>query len=293
MHDHSHNHNQIKNIKIAVILNIGFSIIEFIAGFLTNSMTVLADAFHDLGDALILSFAWFSEKYSNKKVDDNSLTYGLARLPLLSAFTNSLVMFTGSIFILWYAIGRLQSPVDPNVTGMSAIAILGIVVNGAAIFKMKKNEGLNSKVMTLHFFEDVFGWVAVLVISIIMRFYDVPILDPLTSIGITIYILVKVIINLKSSIMMFIQKAPANIDMGKLRQSIEKVKNVSYICDLHVWTLDSIHHIFTAHICINDPVNKKTISQVRSTIRKTLEEYGKFHSTIEIEYESEKCMDKC
>ena len=288
-----HHHDHTKNIKTAVILNAVFSIIEFIAGVLTNSMTVLADAFHDLGDVFILSFAWLSEKYSSKKIEDDSLTYGFARLPLLSAFINSLVMFTGSIFILWYAIERLQNPVDPNLTGMSAIAVLGIVVNGAAIFKMKKNEGLNSKVLTLHFFEDVFGWIAVLIISIVMRFYDIPILDPLTSIVITTYILIKVIINLKQSIMMFIQKAPSDIDMTKLKENIEKIENVLSICDLHVWTLDSVNHIFTAHVCISDSANKKTISQVRFDIRKTLKKYGKFHSTIEIEHEAEKCLDKC
>ena len=292
-HDHAHHHAMVGNIRTAILLNFSFTIVELIGGLMTNSMAVLSDALHDLGDTIILTFSFFSEKYSGKKIEDTSFTYGLSRLPLVSAFVSSFVLFAGSVGIIAAAIPRLYDPVAPNATGMLYLSIPGILVNLAALLKMRKNEGINSRVLMLHFLEDALGWVAVLIISIVMHFVDLPILDPLLSIVITLYIFIRVIGNLKSSVFLFIQKAPSEINIEQIKSEIAALKQVSEICDLHAWSLDSIHHIFTIHVGVAGEIKRLDAIRLKSEIRKVLSRHGKFHATIEIEYEDEECKDTC
>lgn len=292
-HGHNHAHDRIKNIGVAVSLNFLFTIIEIVGAIWTNSMAILSDAIHDLGDTVILSFSYFSEKYSTKNTEDETYTYGLSRLPLLSAFLSSFVLLIGSIFILFSAIPRLFHPGDVNVPGMIILSIPGILINGAAILRLKKNEGLNSKVIALHLLEDALGWVAVLIVSIVMYFYYIPVLDPVLSIFFTLFILYRVLGNLKKSVLLFIQKAPPSINVFAIKSEILKMKNILEICDFHIWSLDSIRHIFTIHVRIKKQLGEKSISLLKENIRIVLKRHGSFHSTIEIEYSHEKCGDSC
>lgn len=293
-HSHQHHHHEhLKNIGLAVALNFGFTILEIIGALWTNSMAILSDAIHDLGDTIILSFSYFSEKYSNAQTNDETYTYGLSRLPLLSALVSSLVLLAGSIFILFTVFPRLLSPAEINVNGMILLAIPGVIVNGLAIVRLSKNEGLNSRVLSLHLLEDVLGWVAVLVVGIIMHFYYLPILDPILSIAITLYILVRVFANIKNSFLLFIQKAPNDIDLPSIKSEILKMNSVMEICDFHVWSLDSVRHIFTIHIRMKKKATEKTISNTKDKIRQILKTHGSFHSTIEVEYFYESCADSC
>ncbi|MDH4261471.1 MAG: cation diffusion facilitator family transporter [Spirochaetia bacterium] len=301
MHDHHHSHHDhghdehvhLKNIGYAVALNFIFTIIEIFGALWTNSMAIFSDAIHDLGDTIILSFSYYSEKFANKTTDDENYTYGLSRLPLLSAFISSFVLLGGSVFILFTAIPRLFHPNDINVEGMMLLAILGVIINAGAILRLKNNEGLNSRVLALHLLEDVLGWVAVLIVSIVMHFYYLPILDPILSIGITLYILYRVLGNLKKSLLLFIQKAPLNINVHEIKKDILNMDEVYEICDFHIWSLDSIRHIFTIHIRIKQKLPEKKVSSIKDNIRKILKTHGSFHSTIEIEYFFEKCGDTC
>lgn len=290
---HHHHHGQAKNIGYAVLLNLAFTIVELVGGVLTNSVAVISDAIHDLGDTVILSFSYFAEKYAGKKSGDDSYTYGLSRLPLLSAFLSSLVLVVGSVFVLMAAIPRLSNPVEPNALGMAALAIPGIAINTAALFRLKKNEGLNSKILWVHFLEDALGWVAILAASIVMHFVYIPILDPLLSIVITLYILARVLPSLKKSVLLFIQTAPEDIDVEEIRRQIESLPEIQEVCDFHIWSLDSVHHVFTTHICLKGKPGKADEIAVKAKVREILKERGRFHSTIEIEFEGEECGDHC
>lgn len=292
-HDHAHHHAMVGNIRTAILLNFSFTIVELIGGLLTNSMAVLSDALHDLGDTIILTFAYYSEKYSGKKLEDTSFTYGLSRLPLVSAFLSSFILFAGSVGIIAAAIPRLYDPVEPNATGMLYLSIPGILINLAALMKIKKNEGVNTRVLVLHFLEDALGWVAVLIISIIMHFVYLPILDPLLSIAITLYILIRVAGNLKNSAFLFIQKAPEEVNLESIKNEIKNLKKTNEICDLHLWSLDSIHHIFTIHVGVSQKISRIETIKLKADIRKILSRHGKFHATIEVEYEDEECKDTC
>ena len=190
-HDHHHGHHHqhdTKNISTAFFLNLAFTIIEIIGGLMTNSVAIMSDALHDLGDSLSLGLAWYFQKVA-KKGRDKTFSYGYKRFSVLGAMINAIVLVVGSVFILQETIPRLWQPETPNVQGMFWLAILGIVVNGAAVLKLQKGTSLNEKVISLHLLEDVLGWAAVLVGSVLMYFFDLPIIDPLLSIGIAIFIL--------------------------------------------------------------------------------------------------------
>ena len=190
-HNHSHHHEDVKNIKVAFSLNLMFTIIEFVGGFLTNSMAILSDAVHDLGDSFSLGLSWYFQKIA-KRPRTKNYTYGYKRFSLLGAIINSVILVVGSVLILMNAIPRLFHPQQPDVKGMLLLAVLGVIVNGAAVLRLRKGRSLNERVVSPHLLEDVLGWLAVLVGAGIMYFVDAPFIDPLLSIAISAFILFNV-----------------------------------------------------------------------------------------------------
>ncbi len=292
-HIHSQTANNIKNIKLALFINFAFTIIELIGGFLANSVAIISNAVHDLGDTVALSFSYFSERFASHKTSDENYTYGLNRLPLLSAFINSVILLVGSIFILYNTIPRLFTPESPKANLMIIIAIVGVIANGLALYKLKANEGLNSKVMGLHLLEDVLGWVSVLIGGIVIKYFNLHIIDPLLSIAITLYILFNVFKNLRSAFQLFMQKSPATIDSNEILFKIKEDKNIISIEDFHIWSLEGTQHVLSAHIKVKDSILPADMIDLKSRIRDEIKKYGDIHSTIEFEYESENCDDHC
>jgi len=194
MSEHHHRHHpagDTGNLKTAFFLNFAFTIIEIIGGILTNSVAILSDAIHDFGDSLSLGLAWYLQKLS-KKGRNSTFTYGYKRFSLLGAIITSLVLVIGSVIILYEAIPRLFQPEPAHVPGMIGMAILGVIVNGAAVWRTRSGQSMNEQVVSWHLLEDVLGWMAVLLGAVLMYFFDAPIIDPLLSIGITLFILYNV-----------------------------------------------------------------------------------------------------
>lgn len=210
MNEHDHEHGREGNIKIAFFLNLFFTILEIIGGLWTNSMAILSDALHDLGDSISLGMAWYFEKYSQKGPDE-FFSFGYARFSLLGALINSMVLIIGSILVLSRSIPRIFQPESVNAEGMLVFAILGIAINGLAAIRLRKGTSLNEKVVSWHLLEDVLGWIAVLAVSIALLFIDLPILDPILSILITLFVLFNVIKNIKAVMHVFLQGVPKNI----------------------------------------------------------------------------------
>lgn len=296
-HGHSHGHfghnHSYKNIGIAFILNFFFSLVEFVGGILTNSVAIISDAIHDMGDAVSLVVSWALEKYS-KKSPDKKYTFGYGRFSLLAALINSLVLLVGSTFVLISAIPRLLNPEQVNAEGMLYIAILGIVINLAAFFSVSKGQSLNEKTVSWHLFEDVLGWFAVLITSIVLMFVNFPILDSILSILITLFILYKVGKNLVSIFKVFLEATPDGSSIDDISKAIIEKTDAIDIHHIHVWTLDGINHYLTAHIVIKDNSTDEEIVKIKSQIRDVLKDKNMKHITIEIEFESEVCLnDKC
>ena len=287
-HNHSHSHQITKNIKIAFLLNFSFAILEIFGGRWTNSLAIISDAIHDLGDSLSLGLAWYLEKKSNQK-GNNLFSYGYRRLSLLAALLNTLILLLGSLYIISEAIPRLINPEPANAEGMIFLAILGVVVNGLAMSKLFGNDSLNANVVAWHLLEDVLGWVAVLVVSVTLLFTDFYILDPILSILISSYILYNAIANLRKTLILFLQAVPDTIDIAKLEASIISLDRVNSIHHTHVWSLDGEHHVFSTHVVVMDETTREEIQSIKSAIQHLGDSLNLEHITVEIEYLNEHC----
>lgn len=287
-HEHSHDHSNVSNIKIAFLLNFSFTLLEIVGGILTNSVAILSDAVHDLGDSLSLGLAWFLGNYSEKE-NNNQYTYGYRRFSLLSALINTVVLIIGSVFVLISAVPRLINPQQPSAKGMIGFAVVGIIVNGIGAFKTKGGSSLNERVVSWHLLEDVLGWAAVLVVGIIMYFKEIPILDPLLSIAITLYILFNVFSSFKETILLFLQTVPKDVDIEELILKFENIDNVIDTHHTHVWSLDSERHVLSTHLRVEDACTLDEILRVKREARDLLSGLNIEHITIEVEFESEDC----
>lgn len=291
-HDHSHNHiDSYSNIKIAFFLNLLFTIIEIIGGLWTNSVAILSDAVHDLGDSVSLGLSWYLEKYS-KKDPDQVFSFGYSRFSLLSAFFNSLILIVGSIFVLMRAVPRLFSPEPINAVGVLIFALFGITVNGIAAYRLSRGSSINERVITLHFLEDVLGWVSILIVSLIYLYKEIPILDPILSIMITIYILFNVSKNFKKILKIFLQAVPKNISIDKIEEIISKIPQVINVHHTHLWSLDGDKNLLSTHIVVDDDLENKKIFEIKESIKTDLLDHGIDHVTIEIDFRSDVCKDE-
>lgn len=285
-HNHSHEHSNnssTKNILTAFFLNLFFAIIELVGGLITNSVAILSDAVHDFGDCISLGISWQLQKKSNQRSDKN-YSYGYKRFSLLGSVFLSGVLFVGSIFVLVEAIKRLFDPQVVNAQGMLWLAILGIIINGAAALSVKRGDTLNERAVFLHIMEDVLGWIGVLVISIVMIFTSLPILDPLLSIGITMWVLFNVYKNLRDTFKILLQAIPEDLDIEELTKEINQVDNVISIHDLHVWTQDGSSHVMTLHV-----VTDNNQSLIKEKIRIIAQNHKIEHVTIEFENSDYSC----
>lgn len=291
-HDHSHNHSE-GNVKVAFFLNLAFTIIEIIGGLYTNSLAILSDALHDLGDSLSLGLSWYFQKLS-KKGRTKTFSYGYKRFSLLGAIINSIVLVAGSIFILTKAIPELFNPGETNVEGMLYLSILGIVVNGAAVFKLRKGESLNEKVVSLHLLEDVLGWVAVLIGSVIMMYTDAPFIDPLLSVLISLFVLYNVYKNLKKSLLVILQGIPEEISIEDIRQKLKNISKVTDIHDCHAWSMDGQYNILTLHLRLDKDYKLSEQAKLKEQVRTQLKDESINHITIEFEAQGENCeLEDC
>lgn len=286
--DYLNQHGVSHNIAVAFFLNLFFCVVELIGGLMTNSIAILSDALHDFGDSFSIGLAWYFQKISKKK-PDAKYTYGYKRFTTLSALINSMVLLTGSGFVLYASISRLFEPAKANAQGMFILGIFGVIVNGAAVLRLKKGSSLNERVVSLHMLEDVLGWVAVLIGSVVMMFVNVPVLDPILSIGISIYILYNVYHNLMSAFRVILQGKPSTVDETAIRKSLLDLPKVQSLHDLHIWTLDNEYMILTVHLVVDDEIKKNEQRTLRTAAHQILKEENIQHSTIEIEYLSETC----
>jgi cobalt-zinc-cadmium efflux system protein len=283
--DHSHNHAHShptpagRGLALAFLLNISFAVVELVGGLLTNSVAILSDALHDFGDASALGLAWYLERVSGKKAD-SAFSYGYRRYSLLSAVITSTVLICGSLFMAWRAVDRLIHPESVNAQGMLLLSILGILVNGLAFKFTHHGHSHNEKAVSLHLLEDVLGWVAVLIASIVMMFVEITWLDPALSLAISSYILWGSVKRIRETSLVFLQRVPANIDLSGVRISLERVAGVERVVDLHVWSTDGQQNIVT--LSVRTKPGSPGGSALRAALTEALGELAHHHVTIEV-----------
>lgn len=274
------------NILMAFILNLAFSVFEFVGGIFTGSVAIVSDAVHDMGDAASIGISYFLEKKS-KKQPDGKYTYGYARFSVLGSIITTVILLFGSVLVIFNAVNRIIEPTEINYNGMIIFAIIGTAINFAAAFLTRDGKSLNQKAVNLHMIEDVLGWVVVLLGAIVMRFTDFALIDPIMSIGVAVFILVHAIKNLKEAIDLFLEKTPHGITIQEMREHIAQLEGVLDVHHIHIWSMDGQAHYATMHIVTNADAH-----QIKEKIRAEAREHGISHVTLELESEGEPCHEK-
>ncbi len=275
-----------KNILIAFILNLVFSVFELIGGLFTGSIAIVSDSVHDLGDAVSIGLSYFLERKS-KKQPDSRYTYGYLRFSVLGGIITTLILLFGSLAVIYGAILRLLNPVCINYNGMIVLSIIGAIVNFLAAYFTREGDSINQKAVNLHMLEDMLGWVVVLIGSIVMRFTDIAIIDPLMSIAVAVFILINAIKNLKETLDIFLEKIPDNICIDEIRDRILEIDGVLDVHHIHIRTIDGHNNYATMHIVTNKEPHK-----IKEAVREELKEHGITHTTLELEDENEHCHEQ-
>lgn len=281
-----------ENIKVAFLLNLVFSIIEAIGGVLTNSISIISDSLHNLGDSITIGINYIFEKKS-KKLPNNEYSYGYLRYTMLGSLIASFILLVGSVVIIYNVVPRLIKPLDVNFDAMIIFGIFGLLINLYATIKIMRSKEKDKKINT-HMIEDTVIWLFILVGSICIKVFDLVIIDPILSLLIAVYILYQVYKYMKNIYNIFMEKVPKNIKIDTIKKDIEENDNIDNVHHIHIWSIDGINNYMTAHIHLNKTLSEEDIIKTKNDIKSKLKEDKINHVTLEVEYSNEKCdSDKC
>ena len=266
-------------VCVAFFLNLTYAIVEFIAGGVFGSSAVLADSVHDLGDAITIGISAFLETISNRE-EDNRYTLGYKRFSLLGALVTSIILMIGSVLVILENIAKIFHPQPVNDEGILWLGIIAITINIVSSLVVGKGKTKNESILTLHFLEDTLGWVAVILMAIVLRFTDWYILDSLLSLVISIFILTKALPRFWSTLKIFLDAVPEGVETGDLEKDLETLTNVKSVNQLSIWSMDGLENNAIIHICIKD---WEKIMETKEAVRQFLEERGVQNITIEVD----------
>ena len=266
-------------VWLAFFLNLSYAIVEFIAGGVFGSSAVLADSVHDMGDAIAIGVSAFLETISNRE-EDSHYTLGYKRFSLLGAMVTAVILMTGSVLVILGNITKLFHPQPVNDEGILWLGIIAVSINVLASLVVRKGKTKNESILSLHFLEDTLGWVAVILMAIVLRFTDWYILDPLLSLVISIFILSKAIPRFWSTLKIFLDAVPEGVDIKQVKSDLEQLDHVASLNQLNLWTMDGLEKNAIVHVCL------KEIEQMelcKESIRSKLKDCGFQNITIEID----------
>lgn len=266
-------------VWLAFVLNFSFAIIEFIFGGLFSSSAILADAVHDLGDALAIGISAFLESISNRE-EDSHYTLGYKRFSLLGAILTAVILITGSSLVILENISKLIEPQPVDHEGMLWLGVIAIAINLTASLIVRKGQTKNESILSLHFLEDTLGWLAVIVVAIILRYTDWYFLDPLLSLLISAFILSKALPRFWSTLKIFLDAVPEGVDIQQVKSDLEQLDHVTSINQLNLWTMDGLEKNAIIHVCLE---HVKHMEVCKEAIRTLLKDCGFQNVTIEVD----------
>ena len=270
-------------VWVAFFLNLSYAIVEFIAGGIFGSSAVLADSVHDLGDAIAIGISAFLESISNRE-EDSHYTLGYKRFSLLGAMVTAVILMTGSVLVILENIAKIFHPQSVNDEGILWLGIIAITINVLASLVIRKGQTKNESILSLHFLEDTLGWVAVILMAIVLRFTDWYILDPLLSIAISFFILSKALPRFWSTLKIFLDAVPEGVDIQKIKTDLAELDHVASINQLNLWTMDGLEKNAIVHVCLKEMEHMETCKE---SIRIFLKDCGFQNITIEVDVDLE------
>jgi cobalt-zinc-cadmium efflux system protein len=289
MEFHSHNLNrQKRSLILSIILNLTFAIGELIAGLFANSLTLISGSLHDFSDSFSLTLSYFGLRMAQLNPTQRR-TFGYKKIRILTAFLNAFVLAVLTVIVLRAAILRIIHPENVRSSVLWAIAIVGIVVNGAAVFQLYRDRAsISIRTAMLHLLDDFLGWIAILVGGLIIQFTKWYVIDPILSIVISAFVIYGAYKILRESASILIDSTPKDIGFEAVRKFVlDFDKRVIDLHDLHIWTIGEGERALMAHIVVNDnPISSyhQLLSNLECALIQT---FQITHVTLELE------CDKC
>lgn len=278
----------INNTKITILFNLTFLILEIIGGFLTNSISIISSAIHDFSDSITVCLENLFNKKSKQK-PNNKYSFGYSRYKLIGKFFTSILLLITSGIIIYFAINRIKNPLNINYDGMIIFSIFGILLNAYVAYKLKNDKENNYNTMI-----DVYGWLIVLISSILIKLFKIFIIDPVVAIIMALYMLYQTYKYLNEIFIAIMEKVPVALNIDKIQNDIIiNNSNIKEIDNLNIWSIDNKNIYFTGHIILNENLDYKKIIELKNNIKKYLNEQNINHITLEFINKDEiKCKTK-
>lgn len=270
---------KIDNNKITIIINLIFSILEIIGGILTNSISLISGAIHDIGDSISLCIENLFNKKSKRK-SNNNYSFGYVRYKVIGNFFTAIILFLCFIAIIYFSINRIKNPSDVNYDAMIIFSIFGILINAYVAYKTKE-ENKNNII-------DVFGWIIVLFGSILIRVLSNSIIDPIVSLLIALFILYQVYRYIYIIFITIMEKVPNNLNIDSIQTDLLKENNmIKEFNNTNIWALDEKNIYFTTHIFLKETLDEENLINLKNNIKDYLKKLNITHITLEFIYNNE------
>jgi cobalt-zinc-cadmium efflux system protein len=286
-HRHAHDHRSASRRALTTVLalTLGFTVVEVVGGFLTDSLALLADAGHMLSDSFAIGLALVALTLASRPSTPRR-SFGFQRAEILAAFVNGITLVLIAGWIVWEAVGRFRDPPDVLGGWMLAVAATGLVVNAvsAAILARSGHESLNVRAAFRHVLADLLGSVGVVVAAIVILLTGWTTIDPLVSVAIALLIVVSAWSVLRDSTAILMEQTPSGVDAGAVAKAITDVPGVTSVHDLHVWTITSGFDALSAHVLVG---RGEDCHRLRREIERVLKErFGITHTTLQVEHDA-------
>ena len=277
---HHHHKKAGQNLAFVFFMNLVFNIIVIVAGLATNSMAILADCIHDVSDTISIAVAWIMEKVAQKDSSDK-YSYGYQRFSILGAVIISIFVIIMALVILNEAIPRSFAPEEVDAGGMLLIAVAGLIFKSISVYRLHRGETFNEKAILFHQLGDIFEWLAILILGIVLMFWEgASYLDPFVSIGIALWLIFNLGRNLYKSVCVLLQKTPDFFDVDEFKTGVLNIPDVNAIDDFHVWSLDGIDSVLTLKVAID---NWQSQEEIKKEIYDVASKYHIVDITIEFD----------
>lgn len=272
-HHHDHSHHIIGNIRFAFALNIIFSLIELIGGYLIGSYAIMSNAIHDFGDSISLGVAWGLERLASRG-RDQKFNFGYRRFSLLSALASGLLVILGSIFIIYESLEHLNPEKPPSGPWVVLFAFIGLAMNGLSAWRLSRGQTQNERILTWHQIEDMMGWAVVLIGGVVISLTKIVWIDTVLAIGLAAIVMLNVLRHLKNTAYLFLQGRPPGFNEALFLKEALSVSGVEHIDHLSVWSLDGKTSILSARLHLHSVREPLEIERVKKDVRQAAARQG-------------------
>lgn len=272
-------------ILLAFLLNLLFTFVEVWGSSVTGSVTILSDAIHDFGDCIALGMAWRMEKLS-KRPANARYQFGYRRFSVVAGLLNNLILLLGGGVLIVTSLQRFFAPRAIDGRGMLAFAVVGILMNGTAMCLTAKGKNINEKTISMHMLEDVLTWVAVLVVGAVMCFYELPVLDSLLSIGMTVVIFIGVARNLRKIFGVLTVRSPLEeTEYRSLWEQLERVNEFGGVEELRLFSMDGEDRNAEVGMVLYEEISAEDMRCLFEAVKRCCEEFAITKTVIQFRYE--------